>query len=367
MRQMFNYTHFNDEVADGIVESFCALAQKAMEGKSNSAEYQTANAELNETFMRFCVEAIPGTKFNSMDDVKNPMIHNNMFFVQKFNTILAQAITPIIPAIVAAGYQDLYDVTQVGYGDNARYTVESNELFIVNDLAEGILRGGVQADYATEYSVQAHRRQIAVFVDWYQVAAGKVNWGERVNKIGASYAAYVQGLVVKAMASSITNAADHGISGYIANGMSDTNWLTTARNVELANGGARVYALGTKIALAEVLPAESAVSGFRYGENSAIVRDGFLPTYKDVPLIELGNALVPNTINGTPEVVVPDDIIYMVPMGMHKPVKVVIEGDTVSVEKDQTQNADHGIWLSVDIRIGADVVVGSKFGAIQLT
>ena len=139
-------------------------------------------------------------------------------------------------------------------------------------------------------------------------------------KIGVSFSAYIQGKVVSAMASAITDAADHGISGYIASGMSDENWLTTVRNVELANAGAQVYALGTKIALGSVLPAESATSGFRFGENSEIVRTGFLPSYKGTPLVELGNALVPNTINGTPEVVVPDDIIYFIPMGWNKPV-----------------------------------------------
>ncbi len=172
------------------------------------------------------------------------------------------------------------------------------------------------------------------------------------------------------MASVITNntAGENkdGIAGYMANGLTDENWLITARNVKLANGGADVYALGTAIALADVLPKESATSGFRYGEDSAIIKDGFLPSYKKVPLIELGNALVPNTINGTPEVVLPDDIIYMLPLGMNKPIKVVFEGNTVSVEKDPMFAADHCYGFTVDMRVGMDAVVGSKFGAIQL-
>ena len=116
------------------------------------------------------------------------------------------------------------------------------------------------------------------------------------------------------MASIITNNTTNnnqdGIAGYITNGLTDENWLKISRLVKLANGGADVYALGTSIALASVLPDSS--KGFRYGEDSALVKDGFLPDYKNVPMIELGNALVPNTINGTPEVVLPDDIIYMI-------------------------------------------------------
>ena len=134
--------------------------------------------------------------------------------------------------------------------------------------------------------------------------------------------------------------------------------------VKLANGGADVYALGTSIALAAVLP--DSAKGFRFGEDSAIVKDGFLPDYKNVPMIELGNALVPNTINGEPEVVLPDDIIYFLPLGMNKPVKLLFEGNTVSVEKDAQFAADHCYGFTVDMRIGVDSIIGSKFGAIQL-
>ena len=117
MRQVFNYNKFNDEVADSIIETFAMLTQKSIEGKNNTPEYQEANTKLNETFMKFCVEAIPGKTFNSMDDVKNPMINRDVFFTQRFNTILAQAITPAVPTVIANGYQNLYDVIQVGWGN----------------------------------------------------------------------------------------------------------------------------------------------------------------------------------------------------------------------------------------------------------
>lgn len=198
-----------------------------------------------------------------------------------------------------------------------------------------------------------------------------MDWGRFGVKIGVAYAAYIEGKVVKAMEScisgSVAGTVNHGISGYIANGFSDANWLTIARDVKLANGGSDVYALGTNIALGEILPSQAnATSAFRYGEDSAIVKKGFLPAYKDVPLVELGNALVPNTINGTPQTIVSDKIIYMIPMGMYRPVKVVFEGNTLTVEKHPLEMADHTYVMNVNMMIGVDVVVGSKFGAIVL-
>lgn len=367
MKQIFSYNKFNEDVADGLVETCYSLAQKSIEGKNNTPEYVEANKTFNEEFMKYCVENA-GMKWSGLDMIKNPMVYKKSGFLETFDTILAGAITPVVPTVAAAGYEQLYDITQVGFGDVAKYEVDSNELFIVNSLAEGIARGGVQTASNTEYTISAKREQISLYVDWYHVAAGRTDWGKLLQKIGASFAAYIQARLAKVMATIITNNTngknEDGIAGYMANGLTDENWLKVARLVKLANGGADVYALGTSIALASVLP--DSAKGFRYGEDSAIVKDGFLPDYKNVPLIELGNALVPNTINGEPEVVLPDDIIYFLPLGMNKPIKVVMEGNTVSVEKDPLFAADHTYGFTVDMRMGMDAIVGSKAGAITL-
>ena len=225
MKKIFNYNKFNNDVQDTIVETFVSLSQKFLEGKSETQEYRDANANLTETFMKECVEANPNMTFSGLDMLKNPMVNGDMFFLHRFNTILAGAITPVIPTVIASGYENLYETYQVGWGDNAKYTVESNEMFVVNDIAEGIARGGVQTSYNTEYTVQARPKQVSVYVDWYHVAAGKQDWGRFGVKIGLAYASYIQGKVVKALGSVIADAEKHGIGGYIVNGLTDENWL----------------------------------------------------------------------------------------------------------------------------------------------
>ena len=364
MRQMFSYTKFNDETADSLVMAFSALVSRNLEGQTihNSEEYKEANNLFSKNIVEYCLEN-SGAVYNDMEDLKNPMVYNNAFFKSKFATILAQAITPVVPTVVSAGYDQLFEVHQVGFGDNAKYTVDSNELYIVNDIAEGIKRGGQQTIYNNEYTVQASRKQISAYVGWYLVATGVFDWGQLGRKIGASFNAAIQSMVVKAMTSVITDAAAHGISGYIQNGFSDEAWLTLARNVQLANGNSQVYALGTNIALGKILPEAAA---FRFGPDSDIVVDGALPAYMRVPLIELGNALVPNTINGKPEAILGDDFVYMIAMGSYKPCKVVIEGNQVQVQEDALTVRDHSYNMTIDMRIGADCVVGSKFGYLAL-
>ena len=74
-----------------------------------------------------------------------------------------------------------------------------------------------------------------------------------------SFAAFIQAKLAKVMGSVISNNTGgqnkDGIAGYMANGMTDQNWMITARNVELANGGAKVYALGSTIALSNAVTA----------------------------------------------------------------------------------------------------------------
>lgn len=166
MKQMFSYNKFNDEVANELVDAGYSLAQAYMAGKSNTPEYEDANKEFNASFMKYCVENIPNVVFSSVEMVKEPQIHRNIFFTQNFDMVVAEIINPVVPTLVSQGYQNLYEVTQVGYGDRATYQVESNELFIVSSLAEGIARGGVQTHSNTEYTIVAKREQVATYVDW---------------------------------------------------------------------------------------------------------------------------------------------------------------------------------------------------------
>ena len=171
MKTVFNYNKFNNEVQDNLVEAFINLADGYMNGKAETNEYKELNRCFNEDFMRECVAAMPNTEFKGLEMLKNPMVFGDMFFLHRFDTLLAQMITPVVPTVVASGFENLYDVTQVGWGDNAKYFVESNEMFIVNDAAMGIARGGVQTMFNTEYTVTAHKKEVAAYVDWYHVAA----------------------------------------------------------------------------------------------------------------------------------------------------------------------------------------------------
>lgn len=116
MKQVFTYKKFNDANLDSMVETFGLLVDKYLDGKSNTKEYKECNAALNESFMKYCVESIPNRTFNSIEDVRDPMVHNNTFFLQTFDTIMAAVYTPAIPTVISRNYEQLWETTQVGWG-----------------------------------------------------------------------------------------------------------------------------------------------------------------------------------------------------------------------------------------------------------
>ena len=130
----FSYAPGLDEQEEKLVLAFNELVSEYRENKSNSKEYKEHNAKFTEAFVKHCVEAA-GKTYTGLDMVKNPQlsIHNSRF-VETFNTVLAQMITPAVPEVTSQNYNELYDVTQVGFGDVAKFEVESNEYFIVYDI-----------------------------------------------------------------------------------------------------------------------------------------------------------------------------------------------------------------------------------------
>lgn len=361
---MFNYhTDRLDDAGNDIVVAFSELVSDFRNKKSDSKEYKDKNAIFCESISKYCVEGA-GLNWTDSSMLKNPQITYNTNFTTKFSTILAEMITPIVPALVSSEYNRFFDVTHVGWGDSAKYEVESNELFIVYDMAEGIARQNQQTAYNTEYSVQAHKKTISTFVNLYHVAAGKLDWGLFGAKVARSFEAYIMASVVKAMTKTVTDANKLGIGGYLKAGTDATTWIELGQLVRAANNS-DVYAIGTLGALSKIVPDEA---GFRFAPSDDLVTVGYLPSYKQIPMVQLDNAIIPGTINtAAPKLLIQDDYIFFIPMGFNKPIKIAIEGENVVVTPDPMTTKDGTLGLTMSMYIGIDAIVGSKFGILDVS
>jgi hypothetical protein len=356
----FRYKGLLDEVANKIIKGGIELTKEYSTNKGKMTdEYEKNNRQFTESFMEYCVKSA-GFAWNGIETVKNPQILNSTSFREKFNAIVAQIITPVAPAVISNQYMELAEVKQVGWGETGRFIVKSNELFTVNDVAEGVQLGGLQRLYNDEVTVNPLPKQIRYDIPWYQVAAGIFDFGEWSYKIGASFGGYIQKLIVNTFTGVITDLSGAS-SPYVANGFSDANFINITQRVQAANGNADVYCMATLAALGTVFPN---TVGLQYGLGQQIAEEGFLQKYKGARLVEIEQAMIPGTLNTTATLMIPNTVLYFVAMGQYRPIKVVFEGENVTIESVPTQTPDKTGGLTITMRFGVASVVGSKFGAI---
>lgn len=361
----FNYARLMDATSNALVEAGIEITKKfvAASGKNatlaDKEEYSKANAEFSTIFMKHCIEKA-GYEFKGMDMLKNPQVYGDAEFTKHFRAVLAQIITPVAPAVITEKYGMVAEVRQIGWGETARFIVKSNDLFVVNDIAEGVRTGGLQRVYNDEFTVNPTPKQIRYDIPWYQVASNIFDWGDFAYKIGLSFSSYINMLVIKAFADVVADWA-LASSPYVVNGFSDSNYITIAQRVQAANGGSDVVVLGSLSTVGTIFSNEL---GLQYGLGEEMNKNGFLDKYKGYRIAYFDPSMIGTTVNTTATLVVPEEVLYFIPVGMEKPIKVVFEGENVTIESIPTVTADKTGGLQITMRLGVNAVVGQRFGAI---
>lgn len=359
----FNYHQSDEAIFNDIVDGAIESLNLYSEGIKDRKSYDELQKDICSNVAKYLVD---GTRYSAKFDecgsevLKNPNVTRNKDVREKFDAVIVEIINADIPTTVSRRFgEEFMEVRQIGWGDTARFLISSNELFQVNEIAEGILRGVLQPIFNDEVTVNASPIEIATSIDWYQVAAGNFDWGNFGFRAGRSFEGYI---LLKGMAAMASAAFNNGATWGQA-GFSQTAWTTLAQQVSSANGGADVYALGTLTALSQVYPS---VTGLQYGLGKEIVDKGHLDRFLGVRLVPIDNFIIPGRVNTSGALGVPDNKIYMIAADQYKPLKVIMEGDSVAVEWIPTETTDKTYRVRVQMRIGLSAIIGSMFAEITL-
>lgn len=358
---MYSYKHGTEAFNDLVDEAkFFAIA-KMENQKIENIEERVANHDA--AIVRYCVE---GTRFEKafedrgLEICKDPQFQRNTDVLENYNVVIAEIINAILPEVTSRDLVEPFaEVRQVGWGDTAKFIVESNELYKVNEIAEGVNRGVLQPIYNNEVTVNTMKTEVAASIDWYPVAAGVFNFGDFGYRYARSFEQYLFLKVVKAIAAGATALG----AAYNVNGFSQSNYTTLVQRISAANGGSDVYVLGTLTALGQVIPSQV---GLQYGLGKEIADKGHLDKYIGAKLIPVNQALAYGTINTTGAFTVPDDVLYFMPAYGDRPVKIVMEGNSSVVERDPDYTPDRTYRIRIQEYVGVQAVVGSKFGRMTL-
>lgn len=182
--------------------------------------------------------------------------------------------------------------------------------------------------------------------------------GNFAMKIARSFMSYI---FIKAVRGMITASSQFG-PAYNINGVNKAAWTELKERVEAANGGMNVIAVGTATALSEC----SLGGNFQVQIGERMNKVGYLDQYLGTPLIGIHNVLVPGTTNTSGKLVLPTNKIYMIPVAGIRPVKVVFEGNTISVEFNKDYTSDRRYGVSIEMRVGISAICGHKYGTVTL-
>ncbi len=361
MMSVYSYKHGTAEFNDIIDEAkFFAVAQLNGEIVDGLADRV---ARHDAAVVRYCVS---GTRFEKEFEDKglalcnDPRFYRNNDVLENYNVVLAEIINAILPEVSSRDLVAPFaEIRQIGWGDTAKFIVESNELYKVNEIAEGVNRGVLQPIFNNEVTVNTIKTEVAASIDWSYVAAGVANLGEFGLRYARSFEQYLFLKVIKALAAGATSLG----AAYNVNGFSSSNYTTMVERVSAANGGSAVYVLGTLSALGTVIPSQV---GLQYGLGKEIADNGHLDKFIGAKLVPVNQVLSYNTVNTTGAFAIPDDVLYFIPVYGDRPVKIVFAGDSSVVERDPDYTPDRTYRIRIQEYVGVQAVVGSKFGRMTL-
>ena len=359
----FSYRRGTQEFND-LVEEAVEFAS-AILNNTEIANKEERILEHNKGVAKYC---LAGTRYEALyeekglEALKDPRVMKNADVHQNFDAFISEIINPVLPIVSNSDFARLLaEVRQIGWGDTARFIVHSNELYKVNEIAEGVNRGVLEPIHDNEFTLDTKVIEIAAQVDIYAVAAGVFDFGDFAVRAARSFEQYTFIKIVKAVTSGF---GDFG-AAYAATGFSVANWSGLAEKVSLANGKCPVIALGTLEALNTVYPSQT---GLQFGLGEEIAKKGFLDKYMGVRLLPIENAFsTPWGVNTDAAMALTNDKIYFVPTVADRPVKIVYEGNTTVVERDADHSTDKTYTVRIQMRQGVGFIAGSKYGTLDLT
>lgn len=363
MMTMFAYRESENKVFNAIVDGAIEATKQTIEGVKDRKAYEEMNALISENFAKYGVgETRYASKFEAegMNVLKNPIITRDKDVRANFDAVIAQIIYATIPMSTSSRFgEEFMQVSQVGWGDTARYLISSNDLFQINEIAEGVNWGVLQPIYNDEVTVNCSPITVGTSIDFYAVASGNFDWGNFGMRAGVSFNSYIMIRAINALTSVTANLG----AAYSQAGVAQDTWTTLAQRVSAANGGADVYAVGTIGALGKALPN---VVGLQYGLGKEMMDKGYLDKYMGVKLLPLDNAIRPGTVNSGAELLLADDRIYFLAAAHDHPIKTVFEGDSIQIEADAMHTTDKCYAITITYRVGVAAVLGNKFGVLSL-
>lgn len=228
-------------------------------------------------------------------------------------------------------FMSMVDMRNVPDGDQNLFIVEDNDLYVVDDAAQGTL--GIRRQRlgnAKEVPIPTKFKFVRIYEELNRILAGRVDFNVFIDKVIRSFRMQMLNDVYSLWATAA--AGDIGGNTYYptAGSYNEATLLDLIEHVEAAAGGKTATIVGTKAALRNLVP--SIISDI---QKDDLYTMGYTGKFYGSPVVA-----IPQRHKAGTNTFVFDDKKLTIIAGDDKPLKVVIEGDPLAITKDPFSNAD---------------------------
>lgn len=356
----FNKINFSAETAKDLIPAWKDYVNHYRKENFSTKKIVNGNKSLAEkealvNKMAFAEIA----KFANVDSsfIGKSQIAQSPMYKWAFFAVVNKLVDIVIPDVVAEDFYQFADVSVVGRGNSGKFTLKSNDLFEVSINGNSRRHIQAQKQFTGEKTLTPVNHAITTQVDLYRVLANEESLAEYAMKTILSIEAEIAIDIAFAMQESFdTRSTNFKESSYTPNA-----FKTLATRVGAANGGRKAVAVGTELALMDVLPQDDYLK-LGLGETYNTV--GYLPVFMNTPLIALSQKI--DWTSADYDFAISNKHIYFVSPGVQKLIQVVFEdeglyiADDVFANGNLTQNASmHKGWIT-------GLITNSKFGVMKL-
>jgi hypothetical protein len=244
--------------------------------------------------------------------------------------IVSTLIDAVLPDTLIDTIGMYTDIRNIGWGDSATFEIEPRDLFPVTKAGRGMRQAEIRKAFNGQIALIPENHEMTVGVNLYRVLSGAESLARFTSKAVRSmetqvaldaYTAFHTAMVALPTTSGNANLR---VSGY-----SQDDLVRLAQKVSAWNGGSKAVIVGTQRAMQSVLPDDA---NYRYDLSSEYVKLGYLKNF-----FGYDGIVLPQVADWTSNfgVSLNDSTLYIISPAGQKPVKLVLEGNTLSYTNGQ--------------------------------
>ena len=250
-------------------------------------------------------------------------------------------------------------------GDSTEFYIEAKQELHVSRISKDgkVFLDRQRFDQGESISIKVETYGIKVYEHLARIMLGRADWGTLVAHLNAAVEKFIQEKVYAEFALIVNRIP----AAFKVSGATKADILKAVRNVQLVSGAQQVMLVGTGLAL-------SALEGVDVVTPTEAMRNqlhevGALRTFHGIPLVELPQAIkgyaLDNSKKEVGQLLVSDEIIYILPNNIGKPIKMIVEPELIDINESGVR-VDDTIEFAVRFSFGLAVLTGRALGVIEL-